>query len=252
MAEPESEASNAADALPGLASSDIFGLGVLATVNAMVVTNSKAQPSSDVDSDAEAVVIADKDGSEAGAEVEVDKKKRAVKKRAVGSASKSIKQMKDAVVRTQSVIASSKVATIHAMSCYASEKADKNNPRCHTVLMNFNEIVERPDKNVEGERTRDKPKWTLLLPKDLDHKDFGMEVEMLGKAMQVYQHQPAVQKKKQKGKGNKRGQSESGGGDEFDFDLALVSDSQEYLASIYGKPVTKKNKKVMLEEDESS
>jgi hypothetical protein len=69
--------------------------------------------------------------------------KRKVKKRLVGSPSTSIKQMKDTVVRTQAVIATSKVATIQSMiSCARTDKQATHNPRSHTaVLINFDEIT---------------------------------------------------------------------------------------------------------------
>jgi hypothetical protein len=166
--------------------------------------------------------------------------KRKVKKRPVGSPSTSIKQMKDAVVRTQAVIAASKVATIQAMTSYATDKQATNNPRSHTVLVNFDEIVQRPDKMGDGERTRDVPMWTLLLPDDLDTKDFGAELEKLGKAMQMDVPKPRKGKKKKK-----TSQEEV----QNDFEVTICRQHCEYLTSIYGPTVNGSSKKRKIDQE---
>jgi hypothetical protein len=184
-------------------------------------------------------VVVDHDSGFSDTDAAGTKKKRKVKKRVVGSQASSIKQMKDAVVRTQAIIASSKVATIQAMTTYVSEKQANHNPRSHTVLLNFDEIVQRPDKVAEGERYRDCPKWTLLVPPDLDPKVFGSELEKLGKVMQEEKTAKAKKGKGKKTKGIKR---------EFDFEV--VSSKDAYLESIYGPDVSEQAKKKTKEFEE--
>jgi hypothetical protein len=151
-------------------------------------------------------------------------KKRKVKKRLVGSYSTSIKQMKDAVVRTQAMIAASKIATIQTMTTYGTERQAMNNPKSDTILLNYDEIVERPDKKSEGERARVIPKWTILVPVGTKEKDMGIELEKLGKAMQ--------EEKKRGKKSNKAIKAEK-----KEFEYEVVTSCEKYLASIYGKEV---------------
>jgi hypothetical protein len=152
-------------------------------------------------------------------------KKRKVKKRLVGSHSTSIKQMKDAVVRAQAMIAASKVSTIQTMTTYATVMQAQNNPRSDTVLLHYDEIVERPDKKSEGERARLLPKWTMLLPQGANEKQMGAELEKLGKAMQ---------EEKKRG-GNKKSKAKAAEKREFEYDV--VHTYEKYLESIYGGPV---------------
>ncbi len=158
-------------------------------------------------------------------------KKRKIKKRIVGSPSESIKQMKDAVVRTQAIIAATKVSTIQAMTTYAREKQNYNNPRSQTVLLSFDEIVERPDKMGDGERQRDIPMWTLLLPNDVNRKDFGVELEKLGKALQADMPKPAKRGAK------KRSKKLADDANKPAFNITVAANPTEYLASIYGPDV---------------
>ena len=157
------------------------------------------------------------------------KKKRKVQKRLVGSQSTSIKQMKDAVVRTQAVLAASKISTIQAMTTYATVTQSLNNPRSDTILLNYDQIVERPDKKSEGERSRSLPKWTLLAPVGTNNKELGFELEKLGKAMQE-------DKKRVVGKGKKVKAMDR------EFDYQVVDTHDKYLASIYGSQPSKKAK----------
>ena len=143
------------------------------------------------------------------------KKKRKVQKRLVGSQSTSIKQMKDAVVRTQAVLAASKISTIQAMTTYATVTQSLNNPRSDTILLNYDQIVERPDKKSEGERSRSLPKWTLLAPVGTNNKELGFELEKLGKAMQE-------DKKRVVGKGKKVKAMDSR---EFDYQVVDTHDN---------------------------
>ncbi len=154
---------------------------------------------------------------------EKQSKKRKVKKRLVGSSSTSIKQMKDAVVRTQAMIAASKVATIQAMTTYGTSMQAMNNPKSDTILLNYDEIVERPDKKSEGERSRVVPKWTVLVPVGVNEKVVGIQLEKLGKAMQ---------EEKKRGK---KGKAKLLDKKEFDYDV--VNSCDKYLKSIYGPDV---------------
>lgn len=162
-----------------------------------------------------------------GEEKQPSLKKRKVKKRLVGSNSTSIKQMKDAVVRTQAMIAASKISTIQTMTTYATAMQSENNPRSDTVLLHYDEIVERPDKKSEGERARVLPKWTMLLPKGANVKMMGAELEKLGKAMQEEKKRSGTNKKSKAKTVEKR---------EFEYDV--VHSCEKYLESIYGGPVT--------------
>lgn len=148
-------------------------------------------------------------------------KKRIQQKRLVGSAAKSIKQMKDSVVRAQAVIAASKVATVQKMTRYKSDTQSFNNPPSETYLLNFDGIVPRPDKADEGERVRKVPVWTLLLPGDVDQRVLGFELEKLGKSLQEQSE------KKKPSKGKKREAPE--------YNLSINYSPEAYLESIYGK-----------------
>jgi hypothetical protein len=207
---------------------------------------SEAPPASDLLKAPEAAAAAakkapdgDDDGDGAPDEEEVGrlgepfllggKKKRKVQKRLVGSQSTSIKQMKDAVVRTQAVLAAYKISTIQAMTTYATVTQSLNNPRSDTILLNYDQIVERPDKKSEGERSRSLPKWTLLAPVGTNGKELGFELEKLGKAMQE-------DKKRVVGKGKKVKAIDR------EFDYQVVDTHDKYLASIYGSQTSKKAK----------
>lgn len=168
-----------------------------------------------------------------GSKDDGDPKKRIAKKRLVGSHSSSIKQMKDAVVRTQAAIAASKVSTIQSMTSYATVMQANNNPRSDTFLLNYDEIVERPDKMSEGERARITPKWTVLVPKGTREKEIGAELEKLGKAMQ--------EEKKRAGKKLKSNKFEK-----KDFLYDCVDTHEKYLESVYGIKPGPKNKKQKL------
>jgi hypothetical protein len=174
---------------------------------------------------------ANDDAGETSRDQSAASKKRKIKKRIVGSPSESIKQMKDAVVRTQAIIAATKVSTIQAMTTYAREKQNNNNPRSHTVLLSYDEIVERPDKMGDGERQRDIPMWTLLLPNDLSRKQFGAELEKLGKALQE-DIKPTRQKK-----GGGKYKKSKVGAEKPAFNITVAESPEEYLASIYGPDV---------------
>jgi hypothetical protein len=138
--------------------------------------------------------------------------------------------MKDAVVRTQAVLAASKISTIQAMTrTYATVTQSLNNPRSDTILLNYDQIVERPDKKSEGERSRSLPKWTLLAPVGTNNKELGFELEKLGKAMQE-------DKKRVVGKGKKVKAMDR------EFDYQVVDTHDKYLASIYGSQPSKKAK----------
>ena len=135
--------------------------------------------------------------------------------------------MKDGVVRTQSSVAASKVATLQQMTCYTSSKMAANNPVCHTILLNMDEIVHQPHKAGEGERLRDRPMWTMLLPPGHDVKLWGKELENLGRAMQ-----------------GKRKKTSETNGEQFNFDMNIVNTSEEYHASLYGAPKKRRAKEV--------
>jgi hypothetical protein len=160
----------------------------------------------------------------------VGKKKRVQNKRLVGTKAASIKQMKDSIVKAQALIAARKVATVQEMTQYVTDTQASNNPSSQTYLLNFDMIVQRPDLAKEGERARAVPKWTLLLPDDVDHKTFGIELEKLAKALQ--------EGGKKKGSRKKR-----------DFLITVVYRAKDYLESIYGK---KKQKKKEEEKEEES
>jgi hypothetical protein len=177
------------------------------------------------------------------------RKKRA--KRIVGTQSGSIKQMKDAVVRTQAIIVASKVATIQGMTTYDTATKNANNPLSHTILINFDEIVPRPDKVGEGERYRTHPMFTVLMPKHLDPVSLGFEFENLGKAMQKWVEQPKnapPPKKVRPKKGSKKTTTTKEGPinvvqpREFDFDMEITFSDDDYLASIYGPDVKRMKK----------
>ncbi len=171
-------------------------------------------------------------------EEETYSKKRKVKKRLVGSYSTSIKQMKDAVVRTQAMIAASKISTIQTMTSYATVTQAHNNPKSDTILLNYDEIVERPDKNSEGERARLLPKWTILAPQGTHEKEMGVALEKLGKAMQEEK---------------KRGSKKKSIKQEKEFEYDVVDNYQSYLASIYGsQPGGPSNKKPKTEKKKES
>ena len=152
------------------------------------------------------------------------------KKRLVGTCSRSIKQMKDAVVRAQAVIAATKVSTIQSMTSYESKTQAQNCPKSETLLLNYDEIVERPDKQCEGERARKVPKWAILVPIGADEKEIGLQLEKLGRAIQVG--------KKRGKKGGKAAKNEP----LMEFDYSVVRSNDNYLESIYG-PVPKAPKK---------
>ncbi len=128
------------------------------------------------------------------------------------------------------MIASSKVCTVQAMTAYSTDKQANNNPQSHTVLVNFDEIVPRPDKMAEGERVQDLPLWTLLMPQDLDAKDFGAELEKLGKAMQ---QEPQKQPKAKRGGGKKK-KALPPPQESRDFDFLVARNHEAYLESIHG------------------
>lgn len=165
-------------------------------------------------------------------------------KRAVGTPSRSIKQMKDSVVRSQAFAAASKVEIIQAMTNYETDKQIDNNPKSHTVLFSFDEIVPRPDKMAEGERHREVPMWTLLMPTILDTADFGRELEKLGKEMQAMKKAPAAGgKKKAPTAGGKKKAAAGGKKPKRDIDVTIVHGHEDYLASVYGPVEAKKAKK---------
>lgn len=74
------------------------------------------------------------------------KKKRVQKKRQIKSPSITIKHMKDSVVRAQAMAAVWKVDVVQRMTQYEDEEQTKANPESSTYLLNYDEIVERPDQ----------------------------------------------------------------------------------------------------------
>lgn len=161
---------------------------------------------------------ADKDPASAE---EKKKPGRIQQKRLVGWPATSIKQMKDSIVRAQAVITANKVETVMAMTRYKSWEQKNNLPSNETYLLNFDNIVHRPDLVNDGERTR-KPVWTVMMPDDIDAVSFGEELVKLGQAIQ----DPKLSSKKRA----------------KEWGLVLCTTAEEYLESIYGKKIKKPKK----------
>lgn len=150
-------------------------------------------------------------------------KRKIVAKRAVGSASSSVIQIKDAVVRSQFEMLSKKIDTIQKMTAYKSEKQESNNPRFSPILVTLDEIVPRPDEHLEGERRRELPLVTVYKPSHMKDDELGLALEHLGKALQ----DPKLKKKKNRS---------------FDFKIAT---STTQLHELHYGPKKKKAKKTV-------
>lgn len=135
-------------------------------------------------------------------------------KRAKGTTSKSISQVKDAVVRSQIEMLTDRLATCQTMTGYKEDVQVETNPEFHPLLLTYDEIVQRPDEHLEGARARDCPMWSVFLPSRVDPKELGARLEALGKAMQ----DPSKHNKK-KNKG---------------FDFKVVQDKDSFYDVHYG------------------
>jgi hypothetical protein len=142
-------------------------------------------------------------------------------KRPKGTNSMSVVQVKDAVVRTQFEMLTDRLVTCQTMTSYKEAAQSTNNPEFHSLLVTYDEIVDKPDEHLEGARQRDCPIWSVFLPSHLDPKDIGIQLEALGKAMQ---QDPKSSKKKK----NKT------------FDWAIVRNPKEFYNTHYGQKRTKK------------
>lgn len=151
--------------------------------------------------------------------------KRRIVKRPVGSASTSVVQVKDAVVRTQFEMLAKKIDVVHKMTAYKSDKQESNNPKFTSVLITMDEIVPRPDEHLEGERNREKPLVTIYKPHHMRNEDLGAALEYLGKKMQ----EPKSSKKKR------------GANRPFDYKVATTA---AQLHELHYGPKKKKAQKV--------
>lgn len=162
---------------------------------------------------------------------------RLQKKRPVGSASVSVKQVKDSVVRGQFDSFAKKAASVQAMTLYKTEKQTDNNPAFLPLVVVFDEISPRPDDLMDGERERDLPLFTCMAPKGKDAKTIGASLEMLGKAMQ-------------------QGKSKYHRNTKRSFDWELMDDPQKLCLALYGEKKQRKKKadeasKVDVDEEET-
>jgi hypothetical protein len=141
-------------------------------------------------------------------------------KRSKGTNSNSVVQVKDAVVRSQFEMLTDRLVTCQIMTAYKEQVQAANNPEFHSLLLTYDEIVDKPDEHLEGARKREIPVWSIFMPSHLDPKDMGVRLEALGKAMQ---DTPKFNKKKNK-----------------PFDLEVVSTPQAFYETHYGRKRTKK------------
>lgn len=160
-------------------------------------------------------------------------------KRVVGTHSFTIRQVKDAVTRTQAVIAVQKVNTLQAMTQFSPQVQPYPNAGSVSVLLHWDEIVPRPDLAPEFQRARDRPMWTLLCQNDIGIRSFGMELERLGKAMQ----KPGCEENKIRSFPGRKGKDEA-------FDMCITFEPEDYLRNIYGDSVVCSSKKRKTNKDE--
>jgi hypothetical protein len=76
--------------------------------------------------------------------------KRVQIKRRVGSNSRTIKQMKDSVVRAQHTLLAKKAKTVNDMCTYNTQQKNDENPMNDTYIVNYDELVLRPDEKTDG------------------------------------------------------------------------------------------------------
>jgi hypothetical protein len=105
-------------------------------------------------------------------------------KRLKNSPSKSIVQVKDAVVWQQLNSMSKKLVDVEKMTSYKTKKQNDNNAPFQTCLCTFDGINVHPDKLTDVDQPRDLPLYTVALPKAMTMKEAGAKIEALGKAMQ--------------------------------------------------------------------
>ena len=152
-----------------------------------------------------------------------EKLKLPQKKRAVGSRSANIRQIKDAVVRGQFEALAKKVAVVQTMTTYDTEKKRENNPSFEPYLVVFDAIAPRPDTLNDGEKEREYPLFACMVPDDMDAKNVGKQLESLGKAMQQSSNKYHQNKKRK-------------------FDWMTCSTPKEFHEVLYGSK-QKKGKK---------
>jgi hypothetical protein len=111
------------------------------------------------------------------------KKKKVYAKRQVGSTAGSVKQMKDATTRIQAAGLVVKAKALQAMTTYSLEAQTENNPSSDTIIINWDEIVPRPDKEKEGARTRKEPAVSLLVPSKMSSKYVIYQLEEVVKIL---------------------------------------------------------------------
>ncbi len=158
---------------------------------------------------------------------------RIQQKRLVGEPSKSINQMKDVTVKQVAATAVTAVSNLQRMTMYDTETKALNNPRCHTLLINYDEVIQVPRAAGDGEKGRKIPHWTILAPQGATTYSIGTMLQNLGKEMLegaavLEQTLETNNNKKKKAVGGKKRKDPP-------FTVAVTNLESEFLNSIYGK-----------------
>ncbi len=111
------------------------------------------------------------------------KASRLQQKRLVGAPSKTINQMKDVTVKQVAASAVTAVCNLQRMTVYDTETKALNNPKCDTLLINYDECVQVPRAAGDGEKVREVPKWTILAPEGSTPCAVGAMLQAIGQAM---------------------------------------------------------------------
>lgn len=150
------------------------------------------------------------------------KKAHVAKKRAAGSKSNTINQMKDATVRQAADVAARKVQNLQSMMTYNNKAMQERCPKSDVFLIHRDCIVERPSDNQQGLLARDDPHYSVLAPPEgwtsaAQRIKVGEYFEEVGKLLQQSDITTADSKRK----------------------LSYVNTPEQYLDNIFGKKVKK-------------
>jgi hypothetical protein len=133
--------------------------------------------------------------------------------------------MKDVATKNVAGTALQAVSNLQMMTTYDTKVKSTRNPRCDTILINYDECVQEPRKAGDGEKFRSAPNWTVLIPPGATRPGISVLLKSIGESLLNEEEKSSSTK----GKNKKRGDVK-----QRKSDVVVTSCIETYLTSIYG------------------